>query len=173
MSDRSGVVTFKGGPLTLEGASTPDVGDVLPSFTARTGLGPDSAYGPATGAGHVRVFSVVPSLDTPVCSTQTKRFAEEISSIGGAQLVTVSKDLPVAQGRWCGAEDVQNATMVSDYYDGSFGKAMGLRIKELGVLARSVFVVDGDGKITYRQIVSEVASEPDYAAAIAAAKALV
>jgi thiol peroxidase len=171
VTERKNVVTFKGGPLTLVG-ETPPVGAKLPDFGARTGLAPDSAYGPRTDAGKVRILSVVPSLDTPVCSIQTKRFNQEAEKLGGVQVVTVSMDLPPAQQRWCGAEGVRRVKTVSDYYDGSFGKAMGLRIKELGLLARSVFVVDGEGTIRYAQIVPETTSEPDYAPVIEAARRL-
>ena len=171
MEERHGAVTFKGNPLTLLGR-TPAVGEPAPDFTVRGGLAPDSAYSLGTDAGHVRILNVVPSLDTPVCSIQTRRFNSEADGLPGVKIVTVSADLPPAQARWCGAEGVKNLRCVSDYYDGGFGRAFGLRIKELGVLARAVFVLDGAGAVRYAEIVPEVTSEPDYGPALAAAREL-
>ena len=172
MADRTGVVTFKGGGLTLEGEQL-SVGQPAPEFTIRTGLAPDSEYTLATDAGKVRLLSVVPSLDTPVCSLQTQRFNEEAAALGDkVVIVTVSMDLPPAQERWCQANSVANLKTASDYFDHSFGLATGLRIKELGLLARSVVILDGDGVVRYLQIVPEVTNEPDYDDAIAAVKAI-
>jgi thiol peroxidase len=171
MEERPGAVTFKGGPLTLSGR-TPAVGEAAPAFTVRGGLAPDSAYTLETDAGRVRILNVVPSLDTPVCSIQTRRFNHEADGLPGVRIVTVSADLPPAQARWCGAEGVTKLTVVSDYYDGSFGRAFGLRIRELGVLARAAFVLDGDGIVRYAQIVREVTDEPDYEPVLAAAREL-
>ncbi|MHC4471081.1 MAG: thiol peroxidase [Planctomycetota bacterium] len=171
MDERTGVVTFKGGPLTLLG-STPEEGQAAPAFTVRTGLGPDSEYTPDTDGGTVRILNVVPSLDTPVCSIQTKRMNEEAGSLPGVKVVTVSADLPPAQARWCGAEGVENVTCASDYFDGSFARGFGLRIKELGVLTRAVFVLDADGTVRYSQIVPEITQEPDYEPVLSAAREL-
>ncbi len=168
---RRGAVTFKGKPLTLVG-HPPEVGARAPDFTVRKGLSPDSAYTLASDGGRVRILSVVPSLDTPVCSIQTRRFHQEADDLPGVVVVTVSADLPPAQARWCAAEGVKNLVVVSDYYDGSFGAAFGLRILELGVLARAVFVLDGDGVIRHAQVVPEIAQEPAYEPVLAVARDL-
>ena len=166
-SERTGVTTFKGGPLTLIGPEL-KVGDKAPDFEAITSGLEDVNL--AASAGKVRLFSVVPSLDTPVCSVQTKRFNEEIKNLPDkVQVFTVSADLPFAQSRFCGAESVEIPT-ISDHRELSFGKNYGVLIKELKILARSIFVVDAQDKISYIQIVPEVASEPDYAKALEAAR---
>jgi thiol peroxidase len=119
----------------------------------------------------VRIFSVVPSLDTPVCDAQTKRFNEEAAKLPGVTILTVSCDLPFAQSRWCGAAGVDKVTTASDYKDGNFGEAWGTMIQELRIESRAVFVVDGNNTITYAQYVAEVADHPNYDAALSAAKA--
>ena len=166
--ERTGVITFKGNPMTLIGPEI-KVGDKAPDFAVV-----DNAMQPVTlasSAGKTRIFSVVPSLDTPVCHQQTVRFNEEAGKLGDdAILYTVSLDLPMAQKRWCGAESADNIVAVSDYRDRSFGENWGVLIKELKLLARSVFVVGPDDKVKYVQIVPEVTEFPDYDAAIAAAK---
>jgi thiol peroxidase len=106
---------------------------------------------------------VVPSLDTPICDLQTRRFNSEAGKLGDkVVIVTASMDLPPAQERWCQAASVQNLITASDYYDHSFGLAMGLRIAELGVLARAVVILDAKDVVKYIQVVSEVSQEPDY-----------
>ena len=166
-TERSGVITFKGNPLTLIGPEV-KVGDAAPDFSAI-----DSsleAVNLASSAGKVRLFSVVPSLDTPVCATQTKKFNQEIKNLPDkVQVFTVSADLPFAQARFCGAENIEIPT-ISDHRELSFGKTYGVLIKELRILARSVFVVDAQDKVCYAQIVPEVVDEPDYDKAIEAAK---
>lgn len=166
--ERTGVVTFKGGGVTLLGPEL-KVGDPAPDFEV---TGKDMK--PVTlkdSAGKTRIFSVVPSLDTPVCATQTKRFNEEAAKLGDdVVLYTVSVDLPMAQGRFCGAENTDQIVPVSDYKHRSFGEHYGVLIKELMLLARSVFVVDPDDRIKYIEIVKEVADYPDYDKALAAAK---
>ncbi|NSW57156.1 MAG: thiol peroxidase [Armatimonadetes bacterium] len=170
MAERTGVVAFKGDGLTLEGGELV-LGQPAPEFRIRTGLAPDTEYTLATDAGKIRLLSVVPSLDTPVCSLQTQRFNAEAEALGDkVVIVTVSMDLPPAQERWCQANSVANLKTASDYYDHSFGLATGLRIKELGLLARAVVILDGDGVVRYIQIVPEVTDEPDYDDALAAAK---
>lgn len=168
--ERSGVVTFKGGPLTLIG---PDikVGRKAPDFTVLANdLSPVTL---SSSAGKVRIFSIVPSLDTPVCDTQTRTFNEQAAALGeDIVILTISMDLPFAQARWCGAAGVDKVQTLSDHRDASFGKAYGLLIKELRLLARAVLVVDKAGTVQYVQIVPEVTTEPDYQAAIKAAKAL-
>ncbi len=166
--ERTGVITFKGGPLTLIGPGL-SAGDDAPDFEAiNQGLEPVTL---ASSKGRVRLFSVVPSLDTPVCSIQTKRFAEAIGNLPDiVDVVTVSADLPFAQARWCGAEDV-TATTLSDHRSLSFGEAYGVLIKELRLLSRAIFVVDANDKLAYVEIVPEVTSEPDYEKALEAARA--
>ena len=121
--------------------------------------------------GHVRIFSVVPSLDTGVCDAQTRRFNEEAAGLGDdVKVITVSVDLPFAQKRWCGAAGVERVQTVSDHRDLSFGTAYGVAIKELRLLARAVFVVDRDDKLVHVEVVPEATNHPDYEAAVAAAK---
>jgi thiol peroxidase len=123
--------------------------------------------------GKIVLLAAVPSLDTSVCSTETHRFNQEAVSLGSDVVVlTISMDLPFAQKRWCGAEGVQRVVTLSDHRDASFGLAYGVLIKELRLLARSVFVIGRDGKIVYEQLVPEMTKEPDYNAALAAVKAL-
>lgn len=171
MTERPGAITFKGNPMTLVG-NTVAVGKPAPSFTA---VGNDmKPVDLASYKGKVVILSSVPSLDTPVCDTETRRFNEEAGKLGdGVAVLTISLDLPMAQKRWCGAAGVENVKTVSDYKDRSFGQAFGLYIKELGLLARAVYVIDKDGVIQYEQLVTEVTQEPDYDAVIQAAKKLI
>ena len=165
--ERTGVVTFKGGPMTLIGPGL-KVGDSAPDFDVIDGG--LEAVSLASSKGKARLFSAVPSLDTPVCSTQTKRFAEALPSLpDNAEVFTVSADLPFAQGRWCGAEGVE-AKPLSDHRALSFAESYGVLIKELRLLTRAIFVVDPSDKLTYIEIVPEITSEPDYDKALAALK---
>ena len=169
MVERSNVITFQGGPLTLVGAEL-KVGDALPAFhlTANN----LSEVTNATYAGKALVLSVVPSIDTGVCQAQTRKFNQEAANLSSdVVILTVSMDLPFALGRFCGAEGIDAVITASDYKDHSFGPAFGVRIKELGLLARAVFVADKSGKIIHAEYVKEVTTEPDYAAALAAVKA--
>jgi thioredoxin-dependent peroxiredoxin len=125
----------------------------------------------ATGHG-VRIFSVVPSLDTPVCDAQTKRFNEEAGKLGDIKIYTVSMDLPFAQKRWCGAFGVDHVKMLSDHRDASFGEHYGTLIKDLRVLSRAIFVVDQENVIRHVEYVKEVGDHPDYETALSAAKSL-
>lgn len=160
--ERKGATHFKGNPLTLLGPELKP-GEKAPAFTLRRGLAPDSVYTLASDRGKVRLFNVVPSLDTPVCDLQTRRFNSEAGKLGDkVVIVTASMDLPPAQERWCQAASVHNLITASDYYDHSFGLAMGLRIAELGVLARAVVILDGQDVVRYVQVVPEVTQEPDY-----------
>ncbi len=124
----------------------------------------------ATGH-HVRIFSVVPSLDTPVCDAQTKRFNEEAAKLPQVEVYTVSMDLPFAQKRWCGSFGVDKVKMLSDHKSGSFGERYGTLIKELRIESRAIFVVDPDNTLRYVEYVKEVGDHPNYDAALAAAKA--
>jgi thioredoxin-dependent peroxiredoxin len=171
MKERTGLVTLRGNPFTLLGDEV-KVGQVAPNFTALANdLSPVelSAF-----RGKVCILSAVPSLDTPVCDTMTRRFNEEAAGLGpDVRILTISMDLPFAQARWCGAAGVDRVQTLSDHRDASFGLAYGVLIKELRLLARSVFVVDRDGNIRHAQIVGETANEPDYDAVLAVAKAAV
>jgi thiol peroxidase len=168
MSERAGAVTFKGSPLTLLGSEV-RLGQAAPDFTALdTGLAPVSL---SSLRGKVVVIASVPSLDTPVCDIETRRFNQEAAALGpGVKILALSMDLPFAQKRWCGAAGVTNLKTLSDHRDGAFGMAYGVLIKELRLLARACFVVDRQGVIRYIQVVKEVGDEPDYAAALDAVR---
>lgn len=167
-TERTGIVSLRGKGLTLVGHPV-KAGDAAPAFTAVANDMSTFNFDPKSGK--VYILSAVPSLDTSVCSMETKRFNEEASKLEGVQIVTISMDLPFAQKRWCGAEGVKNLQTVSDYRDRSFGMEYGVLMKENKLLARAVFVVGKDGRITYEQIVAELAEQPDYDAVLAAAKA--
>lgn len=168
MQERKGDITFKGNPVTLLGPEL-KVGDPAPDFQVV-----DDSLTPVTladFAGKTKLISAVPSLDTPVCDTETRRFNQEAAGLPGDIVVlTISLDLPFAQKRWCGAAGIDRVKVLSDYQERSFGLAYGVLIKELGLLSRSVFVADDKNVIRYIQHVAEVTSEPDYAAALQAAK---
>lgn len=163
-------VTFKNGPVTLVGNEV-KVGDSAPDFTVLA-----NDLSPVTlkdSEGKIRLFSVVPSLDTGVCDAQTRRFNEEAANLGDNVVIyTVSVDLPFAQKRWCGAAGIDAVQTVSDHRDLSFGEAYGVYIQELRLLARAVFVVDANDKVTYVEYVPEATDHPNYEAAIEAVKAL-
>jgi thioredoxin-dependent peroxiredoxin len=168
--ERSGIITFKGNPMTLLGPEL-KVGDQAPDFAVvDNGLGRVTL---ASYAGKVKVISAVPSLDTPVCDTETRRFNQEAASLPkSVEVLTISLDLPFAQKRWCGAAGIDRVTTLSDYQERSFALAYGVLIKELKLLSRSIFVIDGKNVIRYIQHVPEVTSEPDYAAVLASVKSL-
>jgi thiol peroxidase len=165
--ERPAVVTLRGKPITLLGPALKE-GDAAPAFVA---VGNDMNDFRFQGGGKVWIVASVPSLDTPVCSRETRKFNEQAAALEGVSILTVSMDLPFAQKRWCAGEGIKDLTTVSDFRDRAFGGAWGVLMKETGLLARAVFVVGPDAKIKYVQIVPEVSAEPDYAAAIAAAKA--
>ena len=169
--ERTGVITFKGNPMTLLGPEV-KAGDAAPDFrVVDNGLQPVTL---ADSKGKVRLITAVPSLDTPVCDTMTRKFNEQAARLPGDVVVyTVSLDLPFAQKRWCGNAGIEKVGTLSDYQERSFGLAYGVLIKELKLLARSVFVIDRNDKVAYREIVKEVTAEPDYETALAAAKKLV
>ena len=167
---RKGVVTFKGSPITLVGPEL-KAGDPAPGFTC-VGAGL-SIVSLTDTAGKARLFNVVPSLDTPVCNKQTKRFAEELKALGDkVAAYTVSLDLPFAQARFCTEASIDNVKNLSDTHDHSFGEHYGVLIQDLPVplLARAVFVVDPSNIIRYAEIVPEIAQEPNYEPALAALK---
>jgi len=171
MQERKGVVTIHGNPLTLVGNPVKE-GDKAPDFTVLDNdLNPVnlSAY-----KGKVCIISSVPSLDTPVCDMETRRFNTEAGKLSDdVVILTVSMDLPFAQKRWCGAAGVTKVKTLSDHRDASFGNAYGVLIKELRLLARAVFVVDRKGTVRYVELVKEVATEPNYDSALQAVKKLV
>ena len=162
--ERSGATTLRGNPMTLIGPEL-RAGDAAPDFDVVN----DSLQRVTldTTGNKVRVFSVVPSLDTPVCDAQTKRFNEEAARLSGVDIYTVSMDLPFAQKRWCSAFGVDNIRMLSDHRNGSFGEHYGTLIKELRIESRAIFVVDGQNKLRHVEYVKEVADHPDYEAALA------
>ena len=165
--ERQNAVTLKGNPLTLVGPEL-KAGDKAPDFAVvDTGLKPVSL---SDTSGTVRVFSVVPSLDTPICDTQTRRFNEEAAKLEGSKIYTISMDLPFAQNRWCTTAGVSKLVMLSDYQEGSFGENYGTLIKELRLNARAIFVIDSDDVIRYVEYVGEVGDHPDYESALNAAK---
>jgi thiol peroxidase len=170
MIERAGIITMKGNPLTLVGKEL-KVGDLAPDFEVL-----DNDLAPvkfSSFRGKICVISSVPSLDTPVCDMETRRFNEEAGKLGAdTQILTLSMDLPFAQKRWCGAAGVDKVITLSDHRDASFGTAYGALIKELRLLARIVFVVDGEGVIRYIQVVKEQTEEPDYDAVLEAVNAL-
>ncbi len=170
MNELTGIITFNGNPLTLVGTEL-KVGEKAPAFTVvDNGLAPKTL---ADYAGKIKIISAVPSLDTPVCDTETRRFNQEAAGLpGNVVVLTISLDLPFAQARWCGAAGIDKVVTLSDYRDRSFGTAYGVLIKELLLLGRAVFVVDADDVIRYIQVVPEVTAEPDYNAALEAAKKL-
>ena len=161
-------VTLKGNPFTLEGEEV-QVGQSAPDFTL---VANDLSSVSLADTNGVRIFSVVPSLDTPVCDQQTRRFNEELASLPGVSVYTVSADLPFAQKRWCGAAGIDQVVTLSDYRDRAFGANWGTMINELKIDCRAVFVVDAAGKVVHAEYVSEIAEHPDYDAALAAAKSL-
>jgi thiol peroxidase len=166
MQERAGLVTMKGNPVTLIGPEL-KVGDKAPDFIV---VDNDlSQVNLESFRGKVCIISAVPSLDTPVCDMETRRFNSEASRLGSDVVVlTISMDLPFAQKRWCGAAGVDRVVTLSDHRDGSFGRAYGVLIKDLRLLARAVFVIDKEGRITYLELVKEIASEPDYEGVLAA-----
>jgi len=171
MSERSNVITMHGNPLTLLGNEL-KTGDKAPDVTLL-----DNDLSPvaiSSYKGKVCVVSSVPSLDTPVCDIETRRFNQEAEGLGeDVAILTVSMDLPFAQKRWCGAAGVDRVVTLSDHRDASFGNAYGMLIKELRLLARGIFVIDREGIIRYIQIVKEVSEEPVYAEVIKEIKKLV
>ncbi len=171
MTERPGIITMRGKPLTLLGPEV-KVGDPAPDFTVVANDLSDFRF--SSLKGQVCVISSVPSLDTPVCDIETRRFNDEAAGLGAAvKLLTISMDLPFAQKRWCGAAGVENLKTYSDHREAAFGLAYGVLIKELRLLARAVFVVDKGGKVQHVQLVPELATEPDYEAVLQAVRRLI
>ncbi|MBA9028549.1 thiol peroxidase [Peribacillus huizhouensis] len=161
--------TWQGNPVTQIGTDL-RVGDTAPKFTV---LANDLSPVTLTDSkGKVRLISVIPSIDTPVCDAQTRRFNEEASKLGNVQVLTISADLPFAQGNWCAANGIDNVQTLSDHRDLSFGEAYGVAIQELRLLGRAIFVVDTNDKVTYVEYVNESTDHPNYEAALDAARAV-
>ena len=160
MDERKGIITMRGNPLTLAGSEV-KVGTMAPDFVVL-----DNNLSPVNFSsyrGKTCILSSVPSLDTPVCDMETRRFNEEASRLSPDVIIlTISVDLPFAQKRWCASAGVNRVQTLSDHRDASFGMAYGVLIKELRLLARAVFLVDPRGLIRYIQLVKEVSKEPDY-----------
>jgi thiol peroxidase len=163
-NERTGMVTFKGNPLTLTGTEV-KVGDVAPDFTVvNNELAPVKL---TDYAGKVVILSIAPSLDTPVCDLQAKRFNKMVSEVSeDVVILNISVDLPFALARWCGATGSEQVLTLSDYQERDFGNKYGVLIKELKLLARSVWLVDKDGKVVYNEIVSETIEEPNFEAVL-------
>ena len=170
MIERTGVVAVDGNPLTLLGEEM-KVGREAPDFTVLdNGLQPVKF---SDFKGKVVVLASVPSLDTPVCDTEVRRFNKEAANLGdNVEIVTISMDLPFAQARWCGAAGVDRVTTLSDHNMADFGAKYGLLIKELRLLARAVLVVDAAGTVAYSQVLDDITKEPDYEAALGAVREL-
>ena len=170
MAERMDVITMHGNPLTLVGDGF-TMGETAPDAALLSNdMKPVKI---SDYLGKVIIISSVPSLDTPVCDMQTRRFNSEAANLADdVVILTVSTDLPFAQKRWCGAAGVEQVTTLSDHRDTAFGKAYGLLIKELRLLARSVLVLDRKGVVRYCQLVKEVSEEPDYEAVLKAVKKL-
>jgi thiol peroxidase len=166
--ERKNAITMRGNPMTLVGPEI-KVGQQAPHFTAvGKGLAPVSLD---QFKGKVKIIASVPSVDTPVCDAEIRRFNEEAAKLpGGVEILTVSMDLPFAQARWCGAAGVDKVTPLSDWRSAEFGLKYGALIKELHLLARAIFVLDRDDKVAHVEYVKEVANPPDFDAALAAAR---
>jgi thiol peroxidase len=160
-------ITFNHEPVTLAGEEI-KVGDKAPNFTVLSNDLKEVSLDDYKGK--VKLISVVPSIDTGVCSDQTKRFNEEASKLDNVHVLTISMDLPFAQTRWCAAEGVKNLDTLSDHRNADFGEKYGTLMKELRLLARSIFVVNSDDEVTYVEYVDEVTTHPDYESALEAVK---
>lgn len=170
MTERSGGVTHKGKPLTVIGDKLKP-GDPAPDFELATGLFSLEKFTLADTSAKVRLFNVVPSLNTRICDVQTKRFNDELAQYGDkVEGYTISVDLPVAQANWCDASGVDRLKMLSDYRSMSFGDAYGTHVKEIRVEQRALFIVDAKGIIRYVEYVPEISQHPNYEAALAALK---
>ena len=167
--ERPGATTLRGNSMTLMGPEI-KTGQKAPEFDVVSDtLQPVTLE--KTGQ-TVRIFSVVPSLDTPVCDAQTRRFNEEAAKLPGVDIYTISMDLPFAQKRWCGAYGIDKVKMLSDHRSGSFGEHYGTLIKELRIESRAIFVLDKDNTVKHVEYVKDVADHPNYDAALSTARSL-
>jgi len=170
MEERTGLVTMRGNPVTLAGTPL-KIGDKAPDFEVTGNDMKPVKF--SSFSGRVCIISAVPSLDTPVCDMETRRFNKEAAGLGpDVVILTVSMDLPFAQKRWCGAAGVDKVITLSDYKTAGFGTAFGVLMKESRLLARAVFVVDKKGVIRHIEIVKEIGEEPNYSAILDAVKRL-
>jgi len=171
MKKWKGLVTIHGNPLTLVGNEV-KVGDKAPQFEVI-----DNDLKPvklSSFSGKTLIVCSVPSLDTPVCDIETRKFNEKAGELAdNVKVLTISMDLPFAQKRWCGAAGVKNVQTLSDHKEASFGKAYGVLIEELRLLARAIFVIDKEGTVRYKQLVSEISNEPDYESVLKAVKEII
>ncbi len=171
MNSKNRSVTFQGNPLTLTGKGDFSVGSKAPDFTVNKGMAEMLSLKDL--AGKTILLTSVPSLDTPVCDIQAKKFNEQAAALGdNVAVVLVSRDLPFAQARWCGANSAENVIVTSDYKTGEFGENYGLIIQEMALLARAVIIIDKDGTVQYEEVVGEISKEPNYEAALTALKSL-
>ena len=161
-------ITFGGKPLSVNGIQL-QVGDKAPNFSVTKNDLSTISLNDLSG---IKLISIAPSLDTGVCQKQTKKFNEEVSSLEGVNLMTISLDLPFAQARWCGSEGLENSLTVSDYQNRDFATKYALLIEELKLLTRAVLVLDKDNNVTYVEYLTEITNEPNYEAALKAVKAL-
>jgi thiol peroxidase len=170
-NERDGAVRLKGNPITLIGPEL-KVGDKAPDFTCDQGLMPSVSLSDMGDA--IKVFSVVLSVDTPVCSSQIRKFNEAVASINGnLEIYTISADLPFAQKRFCGSEGIERIKNISDYKNNTFGSTYGVLMKDHQLLARAVFVIDGNNTVKHVEYVNEISTEPNYDSALEAIKSLV
>ncbi len=163
-------ITLKGNPVTLIGDDI-EIGQPAPDCIL---IANDlSNFQISSLKGKKVILSVVPSLDTPICDLQTRRFNQEAENLGSdVAIVTISMDLPFAQARWCGATGSDQVQTLSDHRSGAFGEAYGMLVKEIRLLARAIFIIDADGVLQYKQIVSEITNEPNYEEALEVIKKL-
>ena len=176
--ERIGAITLEGKPLTLLGPEL-KIGQRAPDFRLVAPYERIELYATAKevelgqSQGKIRLISVVPSLDTPVCDLQTQRFEKEAEKFETVVFYIISMDLPFAQARYCGLKNVSHLQVLSDYLDGSFGLAYGVLIKELRLLSRAIFIIDQNDSVRYVQYVNEISQHPDYDAALAALQTIV
>ena len=166
-NDSARTTTLRGNPFRLDGPEL-KTGDSAPDFDA-VDASLQKVNLQKTGNG-VRIFSVVPSLDTPVCDAQTRRFEEEAGKLGDVRIFTISMDLPFAQKRWCGTFGINKIEMISDHLTGSFGEHYGTLIPDLRIESRAIFVVDANNKLRHVEYVKEVGDHPNYESALEAAR---
>ncbi|MFD0672668.1 thiol peroxidase [Cohnella sp. GCM10027633] len=169
--ERAGVATAKGYPITLVGPEL-RVGDTAPNFKINQDLLKEASL--SDYEGKIKLISVVPSLDTPVCDSQTRRFNEEASQLGNDVIfITISVDLPFAQSRFCSTAGIDRMITLTDYKHRSFGEAYGVLIKELQLELRAIFILDANNTIRYVEYLKEMTDHPDYEAAISALRELI
>lgn len=169
--EKKNKVTLKGNPVTLIGNEL-KVGEKAPDFRALNIALEEETLGKFKNK--IKLVASVPSLDTPVCDTEIKRFNDEVASLSkDIAIIFISMDLPFAQKRFCQAFDIKNVKTLSDHRNADFGEKYGVLIKELRLLARAIFIIDKEDKIRYIELVPEISSPPDYEKALVALKKVV